>query len=674
MFGDSTQRFLYLCADETFGAGGARARLHVRLSVPAVGTDVQLSWSYQSDKDWVSLGQSSTSADRLGDTDVALRDETMAFTRDGQVSFQIPLNWPRTLHRTRRGRWLRVEVSSDRSYRTAPQIEAIELGHEWVLPRLTGIALDGMSLIAVRAFNDFAYGAGTTTPFAPTADTEPAVYLGLDRPFDLRPIAIYLQVEPPRPEEVAADELAELDPEERAVLTWEYDGPAGWRPLDAQDETQGFSASGLVSFAAPKDLVERSRFGHQACWLRVRWVGGSFPLPPRLRRVLLNTMWASQAVTVVDESLGSSNGDPGQVFTTAQTPVLGGAQLLVRERAEPEETWERWDPQPDLYDSGPRDRHYTLDALTGSIQFGDGSAGLIPPPGQNNVRLTYRTGGGEQGNREAGAIAELRSAVMYVDGVANHEPAQGGAGPEPIERLKGADPARCATVTEPSRRRISRISPWPPHPMWRGRWPLCRRSTRTASRLGSRAVPTSDHVKADAGRFGVIVVPHADTDRPTPTVGLLREVRTSFAGPPPGHGHPVGRWSGVDRRARRSRAGPHVRRRRRCGRRAGAGSDRALPPSAHRRTRRSGMGVRTQAAPFRSLRPGDGRRGGRHRSPADGVPGARHHRPRPQVGPAEHAQPTADRAERSAETERHLQRWIDRALVYSGRHEIRVAP
>ena len=154
----------------------------------------------------------------MDDSDFALRDETRAFTRDGEVSFQIPANWPRTLYRTRRGRWLRVEMSSDRSYRTPPQIAAIEAGHEWVLPRLTAIAVAGMTARGgARRYNDFTYDSRTTTPFAPTADTEPALYLGLDRPFDLRPIVIYVQVEPPRPEEVAADELAELDPDELAV-------------------------------------------------------------------------------------------------------------------------------------------------------------------------------------------------------------------------------------------------------------------------------------------------------------------------------------------------------------------------------------------------------------------------------------------------------------------------
>ncbi len=635
---------------------------------------MQLHWSYQAERDWVALGQSSTAADQLADSAFAFRDETMAFTRDGEVSFQIPLNWPRTLHRTRRGRWLRVEMSSDTSYRKPPQIAAIEAGHEWVLPRLTGIAVEGMKLVTARSYNDFTYRSQIETPFEPTADTDPAVYLGLDRPFDVRPVAIYVRVEAPRPEEVAADELAERDPDERAVIAWEYDAPAGWRSLDAQDETQGFSASGLVSFAAPKDLAERSRFGRRGYWLRARWVMGTFPLPPRLRQIRLNTMWATQAVTVVEEILGSSNGHAGQLFTTAQRPVLEGPQLLVRERDEPEESWERWHPQPDLYDSGPRDRHYTIDALTGEIRLGDGSNGLIPPPGQNNVRITYRTGGGEQGNREAGVIAELKSAVLYVNGVTNHEPAQGGAGPEPIERLKGrgprtlrhrdravtaADLEDLATAASPTVARASAVVPtFNPYSL----------------SLDANAAPTTDHAKADAGRMGVIVIPQAASDRPTPSVGLLREVRTHLQARVP---VTADLWvAGPEWIAVRVEAT-------------------VAPTSA---VEADTVGGRVGSAIEHFLHPLTGGTEGRgwefgrkpHRSDlfalvmavegVDTVPELAVFLEPETTDPDRKlalvsmlTRPLTERSDQT-EFERRLQRWIDRALVYSGHHEIRVAP
>src|SRR5260370_27714107 len=169
----------------------------------------------------------------------------------------------------------------------------------------------------------------------------------------------------------------------------------------------------------PADLAPRSCFGQSLCWLRLRWQAGAFPLPPRLRRVLLNTTWAAQVTTVENEILGSGNGDPGQAFMAAQTPVQPGQQGTARETqrpgpaqepaladvedadavavvldaaGQPEEVWVRWHAVPDFYQSGPQDRHYMVDPLSGVIRFGDGSSGMIPPIGQNNIRMTYRTG------------------------------------------------------------------------------------------------------------------------------------------------------------------------------------------------------------------------------------------------------------------------------------------
>ena len=416
---------------------------------------------------------------------------------------------------------------------------------------------------ACLSYNDFAYTDHTTAaatvqgptfaPFTPTADTEPALYLGFDRPFDPRPATLYLQVEPPRPEEVAAEQLAEIDPATLAQLTWEYGSPTGWRPLGALDETQALSGRGLVQFIGPGDLVPRRCFGQALSWLRLRWRRGAFPLPPRLRRILLNTTWAAQVATVGNEILGSSNGNPSQVFTTAQTAVQPGQQVLVRERerptpteeqalvaqegvdavtvtldaaGQPDEIWVRWHAVPDFYQSSTRDRHYTVDSLTGDIRFGDGSYGMIPPQGQNNIRVTYRTGGGEQGNRDTGTIVELKSGVPYLDDVTNHEPAQGGAPREPIERLQARGPRvlrhrdravtaqdledLAAAASAEVARATAIVPSFSPYNLW----------------LDPRAPATKpQHAEADAGRMGVIVVPNAAAARPTPSLGLLRRVQ-----------------------------------------------------------------------------------------------------------------------------------------------------
>jgi hypothetical protein len=427
-----------------------------------------------------------------------------------------------------------------------------------------GVQQTETPLSACLGYNDFSYvdlaaaaasaPSGTFTAFSVAADADPALYLGFDRPFDNRPATLYLQVEPPLPEEVADDKLAGLDPSTLAQVVWEYSSPSGWRALGALDETETLASPGLVSFVGPNDLAQQPRFGVKCYWLRARWWRGYFPLTPRLRRVLLNTTWASQVTTVDREILGSSNGNQGQTFMTAQTPVQPGQRLLVRESelpspaeqqalialegadavsvtedaaGQPDEIWVRWHAMPDFYQSGPRDRHYTLDPLSGEIRFGDGQAGLIPAQGQNNIRMTYRTGGGAQGNRAAGAIIQLKSGIPYIDGVTNYEPARGGAPREPIDRLKARGPAvlrhRDRAVTAQDLEdlayeasvdvaRVAAIVPtqFDPNNLWIDpKNPIVGDKYRTT----------------DAGRMGVIVAPNADAIRPTPSLRLLRQVQ-----------------------------------------------------------------------------------------------------------------------------------------------------
>jgi predicted phage baseplate assembly protein len=269
--------------------------------------------------------------------------------------------------------------------------------------------------------------------------------------------------------------------------------------------------------------------------------------------VLLNTTWAAQVTTVTDEILGSGNGDPGQVFTVAQTPIQPGQQLTVREpqppapaeeqalaevegadavtvtldaAGQPEEIWVRWHAVPDFYGSGPRDRHYTIDPLSATIRFGDGTSGLIPPIGQNNIRLTYRAGGGEEGNRPSATIVELKSGVPYIDGVTNIGPSQGGAPVEPVERVQARGPRvlrhrdravaaqdledLAAAASADVAAAAAVVPLFNPYSLW----------------LDPNApAPGPDHAQVAAGQMGVIIVPdEPDSPKPTPSLVLLSQV------------------------------------------------------------------------------------------------------------------------------------------------------
>ncbi|MGB7442567.1 MAG: putative baseplate assembly protein [Coleofasciculaceae cyanobacterium] len=242
-------------------------------------------------------------------------------------------------------------------------------------------------------------------------------------------------------------------------LVSEYSSPLGWQLLGIQDETQAFYQSGLIQFVAPIDFSKIETFGKELYWLRVRWQRGNFRIKPRLRRILTNTTWAVQATTLKEEILGSSNSDPNQVFVASNTPILLGQQLQVQEGQIPldiepdrvkvirddlgeiEQVWVHWQEVADFYGSDVSDRHYTLDLQTGEIRFGDGQAGMIPPRGRNNIRLSfYRTGGGKQGNITSQTISQLKTTVPYIDRVINLEAAAGGGEQESLDRLKQRAP------------------------------------------------------------------------------------------------------------------------------------------------------------------------------------------------------------------------------------------
>src|SRR5262249_54063840 len=149
---------------------------------------------------------------------------------------------------------------------------------------------------------------------------------------------------------------------------------------------------------------------------------------PPLRAVLLNTMTAVEGLTVVNEILGSSNGEPNQKFQPVQPSILTGQKLEVREPTMPAlrernllrrhapdgedpiqptiethgktEYWVTWSEVPNFYASSSRDRHYVIDRQKNEVVFGDGLCGLIPPLLPANLRLTrYRSGGGIAGNQ-----------------------------------------------------------------------------------------------------------------------------------------------------------------------------------------------------------------------------------------------------------------------------------
>ena len=289
---------------------------------------------------------------------------------------------------------------------------------------------------------------------------------------------------------------------------WEaWDGMA-WRSIllqESDDHTKGFSfsengnatpnqvQSSDVVLHLPLDWPVTYFATYRGRWLRCVCRPGrsSYNRSPQLMgmrvRAIGGVISASQCLLIRDELLGESNGTPGQMIQLQSGSVLPrhtGEHLIV---TSPVGLPQIWQEVTDFADSGPDDRHYVLDSLSGSIQLGplirepgqlrqqvstrsrtqqqssnrstsgnsNGSSitivsptneslsfeqsrlerqyGHIPPRGSTFRMAAYRTGGGAAGNVQKGSIFVLKSAVPYVDRVVNHGAAYQGADAESLE-------------------------------------------------------------------------------------------------------------------------------------------------------------------------------------------------------------------------------------------------
>ncbi len=451
----------------------------------------------------------------------------------------------------------------------APSLKSLQISYSYTIP--------STDLTACLTCNDFEYRDRTLVaqdnnqefqPFTASLDLRPALYLGFDSALPNRTLSLYAQVEPLQPEDLV---IARGQPAiaSKPQVIWEYASPSGWTSLGAIDETQAFAERGLIQFIAPTDLSSRSEFGQNGYWIRARWQQGTFRVSPRLRRLCTRTTWATQATTLEQEILGSSNGNPNQVFESAQRPVLLGQQLDVREPMMPSEAeqatlnaidssaialvkdaagqleaiWVRWQEVPDFYQSSATDRHYTLDHYTGQIQFGNGRQGKIPPQARNSIRLTqYRTGGGERGNCSAITITQLKTTIPYVDQVSNLEAAAGGSDLEPLERAK----ARGATklrhrgravtlqdfedLTYESTADVARAKAIAPYLLPQPNDPRIELLNSLDDRLWlNPKTPNPNlslHQRVNAGQLLVLIVPKSVAAQPTPSLALIDQVET----------------------------------------------------------------------------------------------------------------------------------------------------
>lgn len=141
------------------------------------------------------------------------------------------------------------------------------------------------------------------------------------------------------------------------------------------------------------------------CWLRAYPVAGG-PEIPRLSWVGINSTEVVQAVTAAPEFMGTGTGAPDQVMSFAHQPVQADAAPVVVQVQE-QGVWQSWTLVDSVAPYGPDDRVWMLDAEAGTATFGTTLTGRAPQVGERVRALSYRYGGGLEGNLTAGTTWQV---------------------------------------------------------------------------------------------------------------------------------------------------------------------------------------------------------------------------------------------------------------------------
>jgi len=242
----------------------------------------------------------------------------------------------------------------------------------------------------------------------------------------------------------------------------------------------------------------------------------------QINAICLNTIWASQSEKIKEEYVSSSDGSPNQKFRLLR-PAVKELQVWVKEFFEPEDDkliykvddekgfWVLWSEIGYIYDATSIQRVYTLDSVSGEIRFGDGNSGLIPPIGKDNIKASYQTGGGKQGNVPKGKVKELVSTISSMDKIENHIEASGGSDVESIESL-----IQRAPKTLKARGRAITFEDYEI---------LTKESSTDVAKV--KAIPNFNNFgKYETNWVTAVIAPYSQEKQPECSEGLIRNVRS----------------------------------------------------------------------------------------------------------------------------------------------------
>lgn len=425
------------------------------VDVPDAVTIASLHWEYWNGRSWAILP-------------VASEARTIFQSIwDGRQEFDLVFICPEDIEQmvvnAEENFWIRARIlqvnnaySSNAVY-YSPQIDRLRIRYGYEKPLYSPqqlLTYNNMDLADRTVEVQFA--SMPIKPFLSLEGKYPAVWLGFDAPPERGPIHLYIELK-----------QRQWTEREALLIEWEYLKRVGsksvWTSLQVADDTNGFTRSGCIQFVGPQDFALHDQFGKSRYWIRAvcrdnRMMQQQANMNgPRAMQMLLNTALAVQQTTIVNEFprrqdvIDRLANESKDYYVLSNSPVLSeevwvdetdellpgeieqlrqqGLVLDIVHDSENEimRVWVQYTAVEQFLSSGPMDRHYRIDRATGRLAFGDGKIGkLLPRHGADIVRVTYRSGGGERGNVQQGAIHTLQNSIAFIDSVTNHSPASGG--------------------------------------------------------------------------------------------------------------------------------------------------------------------------------------------------------------------------------------------------------
>lgn len=182
------------------------------------------------------------------------------------------------------------------------------------------------------------------------------------------------------------------------IYGWEEENGASWLPLNLiEDDTLHLTYSGRITFrvtAPVRPVIVHPAGDRPRYWISCTLEESGYELPPRIDRLLLNTVRARQQDTKSEQLTYDSNAESGLAVTEDSFLARYG-KLRVQVR-EPDGRWREWREVSDFENTDSESRCYVIERHSGvngpvTVRFGNGVQGAIPREGAGNIRRIHYT-------------------------------------------------------------------------------------------------------------------------------------------------------------------------------------------------------------------------------------------------------------------------------------------